>query len=328
MTGRDVYATPPSAPARHEAGVSRRSLLRLRPTRAWQAAVDFDGAASAAFDDRARADRAALRRAHAPVADVLADAVVAAPRAVGRIVHDMDARVDPPGPRVLDVLAADGDVALACAARGAEVEACDVAPSLVALGRERCAGASWRVADPLALPYADAAFDAAVSAFGVPLVPRIGSMLRELARVIRPGGTVVLTAWVPRGLPGGLAPFAEAIAPLPAGVRSPSAWGRADLARTRMEIAFEDVEIRTRTVTLEFETADALFAQLVPAAFDAEHRAALRPAFDRLLASSSNRPGAAVVDARYLVISGRRGPAREPARAAPRSRAAAPAGGG
>jgi SAM-dependent methyltransferase len=302
VTGRDVYATPPRAPARDAAGVSRRSLLGLRGSRFSRATVDFAGAAREVALDRDRADRRALRRACAPVAGVLADVA-----AVG------------PGTRVLDAFAADGDVALECVSRGAAVQAFDVAPSLVAAGSERCPQASWLVADPVALPYADSAFDVAVSAFGTVLVPRIGSALRELARVVRPGGAVLLSAWVPRGLPGGLVPFAEAIAPLPAGVRSPAAWGKADVARRRFETTFEDVEVRTRTVTLELGSPDALFAQLVPAAFDAERRAALRPAFDRLLASSSNLPGAAVVDARYLVVSGRRAPLRAAAREAPRS---------
>jgi SAM-dependent methyltransferase len=288
MEGRDAYRP---APRRVPAPVSRRAFLRLGFTPQARADIDYDGvtaAVRATWEDPARAP---LLRALEPVAQVAVDlAGVAA------------------GARVLDAGAGDGNVALLCAARGAEVDACDIAAAAVERGRERAAAAAtaapvrWRVADVQALPYADGAFDVVISAFGAALAPRARRAAAELARVLRPGGRLVLTAWVPRGLPGRLD---EHLA-LPDGVAAPTAWADEATARRRFEPHLDGIERRTRTVPLAFPDPGAMAAALGVAA-------PLRPAFDRLLAAQNNRPPAAEVDARYVVYAGDR---RASARAA------------
>jgi SAM-dependent methyltransferase len=200
------------------------------------------------------------------------------------------------GARVLDAGAGDGNVALACAARGADVDACDLAAGMVARGAARTGGSvRWTRADVQDLPYPDGAFDVVISAFGAALAPRARRTAAELARVLRPGGRLVLCAWVPRGLPGRLD---EHVA-LPDGVRPPSAWADEATARRRLEPHVEDLERRTRTVALAFPGADAMFAAFgLPAG--------VRPAFDRLLAAQNNRPPAAEVDARYVLYAAHR----------------------
>ena len=156
------------------------------------------------------------------------------------------------GERVLDVGAGDGNVALACAARGAEVDACDVADAMVARGRARSGdGVQWARADAQALPYADGAFDVVVSAFGAALAPRARRTANELGRVLRPGGRLVLAAWAPRGLPGRL----DEHVTLPDGVRPPSDWAEEETARRRFEPVLDGLERRSRTVALAFPDA-------------------------------------------------------------------------
>jgi SAM-dependent methyltransferase len=281
---RDVFARPP---ARSEPGISRRSLLRLGFTARARADIDYDGVTERVRAGWERDGHEPLLRAIEPAAEVLVEVAE-----VG------------PGQRVLDVGAGDGNVALACAERGADVDACDVAEAMVARGRARCGDrARWAQGDAQALPYADGAFDVVISAFGAALAPRARRTAHELARVLRPGGRLVLAAWAPRGLPGRLDEHVH----LPDGVRAPSDWADEETARRRLEPLLDGLERRSRTVALAFPDADAMFDALTrPLGLPEDGRAALRPAFDRLLAAQNNRPPAAEIDARYVLYAGRR----------------------
>jgi SAM-dependent methyltransferase len=234
----------------------------------------------------------ALLRQLEPAAELLADLSLVAP-----------------GKRVLDAAAGDGNVALAAARRGAEVDACDLSRRMTQRGRARCPAAFWRVADVQALPYDDGEFDAVLSSFGAQLAPDPRGAAAEIVRVARPGGFVALAAWVPRGLPGRMDELVEPLAPLPHGVPRPDRWGVEEVVRRRLGPLLEDLQVRTRTLPLRFDTAEAAFDAIVrPHPLHAEQREALRPDFERLLGSCNNRPPAVEIDARYLVAVGRRGP--------------------
>jgi SAM-dependent methyltransferase len=288
--GRDLYAHPPSAPDRAGARLSRRALLGLRMSGLAERDVDYDAAAQRARAVWERTGHEPLLRAIEPAADVVATLA------------------DPvPGARILDVGAGDGNAALACARRGAAVSACDPSGEMVRLGRARCGDrVEWRIGDAAELPYADASFDAAVSAFGAALAPDAGRAARELVRVVRPGGLVVLAAWVPRGLPGGLDEYVERIAPLPHGVPSPREWGVESVCRERLRPLLDELELRTRTIALRFDDADTAFAALAGATpLRQEERAQVRRYFDRLLAAANESRSAIEIRARYLVARGR-----------------------
>lgn len=276
MNGRDAYRPPPGRPPER---VSRRGLLRLGFSAKARADIDYDGVTARVRATFEGAEAQPLLRALEPVAGAAVElAGVAA------------------GQRVLDAGAGDGNVAAACLARGAEVDACDIAGAMVARGQERTGAAvRWARADVQALPYPDAAFDVVISTFGAALAPRARRAAAELARVLRPGGRLVISAWVPRGLPGRLDEHVE----LPDGIRPPSAWADEATAQRRFEPHVEELERRVRTVPLAFPDPDALFAALGA-------DPAVRPAFDRLLAAQNNRPPAAEVDARYVLYAGDR----------------------
>jgi demethylmenaquinone methyltransferase/2-methoxy-6-polyprenyl-1,4-benzoquinol methylase len=107
-----------------------------------------------------------------------------------------------PGDRVLDVATGTGDLALALAAYvrpGGEVVGCDFSEPMLARASSKArakapAGVemSFESADALALPYADDSFDAAAVGFGARNFSDLDGGLRELARVVRGGGRVVV----------------------------------------------------------------------------------------------------------------------------------------
>jgi len=107
------------------------------------------------------------------------------------------------GDRVLDAACGTGNALLAAAVRGAWVSGIDLAPRLVEVARERAARAGVeadvRVGDATALPFDDRVFDAAISVFGVIFAAPARDAASELLRVVRTGGRIVVTAWVPEG---------------------------------------------------------------------------------------------------------------------------------
>ena len=99
------------------------------------------------------------------------------------------------GERVLDVAAGTGTSSLALARKGARVVACDFSLGMLRAGARRAPARPSvpRVAgDALALPFADGAFDAVSISFGLRNLVDPDAGLRELLRVTRPGGRLVV----------------------------------------------------------------------------------------------------------------------------------------
>ena len=100
----------------------------------------------------------------------------------------------------LDVAAGPGGLGLAAARRGATVLATDWAPAMLAqfdskVRSEGLANAAARVMDAHALELDSDSFDVTGSQFGVMLVPDQALALREMVRVTKPGGRVLLIAY-------------------------------------------------------------------------------------------------------------------------------------
>jgi SAM-dependent methyltransferase len=167
-----------------------------------------------------------------------------------------------PGLELLDVATGTGNVALPAAAKGARVTGLDLTPELLAIARERAAAAGLEVefieGDAEALPFADESFDRVTSVFGAIFAPRHEVVAAELARVVRPGGSVTMTAWASHGFVGGMfGVMGKYMPPPPEGAGSPAAWGDEDHVRELLGANGLEVAIDSQEVPFTFDSIDS-----------------------------------------------------------------------
>ena len=163
-----------------------------------------------------------------------------------------------PGDRVLDACCGTGDLAIAAERRGGKVVGLDFSERMLERARRKSGTIEWVKGDALALPFAEGEFDVATVGFGVRNLDDLEGGLRELARVLRPGGKVaVLEITRPRGLlrpffrlwfdvlvpaAGKVLPGGKAYTYLPASVRRFP--GPEDLAALLVSAGFQEVRYR------------------------------------------------------------------------------------
>ena len=97
-----------------------------------------------------------------------------------------------PGDEVLDVATGTGDLAVELASRGATVVASDFSEEMLARARAKDPAITWEWANAQDLPYADGRFAAATVGFGARNFSDLPLGIAEMARVVRPGGRVVI----------------------------------------------------------------------------------------------------------------------------------------
>lgn len=150
------------------------------------------------------------------------------------------------GERVLDLGCGDGTTALPAAIAGAQVLGVDIAANLVAAGNARAQAAGlanvrFEQGDASDLSgIGDDQFDLVISMFGAMFAPRPDDVAREMVRVTKPGGRIVMGNWIP-GDPTLVAQILKISAaympPPPPGFVSPMSWGQEEVARARFEAA-------------------------------------------------------------------------------------------
>ena len=201
------------------------------------------------------------------------------------------------GERFLDVACGTGNAALIAARRGAEVTGVDLAERLVGVARERAAAeglaAEFLVGDAMDLPLPDAAFDVAVSIFGVIFVSDPPRAFAELMRVLRPGGRALVSAWLPEGAIHTAVGISMRAVAAATGGSSPPRFGWDDPERIRELAAAHGASAGFEDAEISFNAASA--EEFVAA--DEEHpmRVATRPLLER--AGTYDAVGAEVLEA-------------------------------
>jgi ubiquinone/menaquinone biosynthesis C-methylase UbiE len=136
--------------------------------------------------------------------------------------------------RVLDLGCGDGTTAIPLAQSGAEVVGIDIARNLVEAGNKRAAEAGlgrlkFQEGDASnLLEVADHSFDLTLSVFGAMFAPRPFDVAKEMVRVTKPGGRIVMGNWIP-GDPTFVSQLLKIsssfMPPPPEGFISPMTWG-------------------------------------------------------------------------------------------------------
>ena len=172
-----------------------------------------------------------------------------------------------PGARVLDLGCGDGTTALPAARLGADVLGVDIAGNLVAAGNQRAqaeglSNCRFQEGDASHLDdLADDSFDLVVSIFGAMFAPRPFDVAKEMVRVTRPGGRIVMGNWIP-GDPTLVAQILKISSsyspPPPEGFISPMTWGVEENVVERFAqagVPADRIDFSRETYTFEYPAA-------------------------------------------------------------------------
>ncbi len=175
------------------------------------------------------------------------------------------------GMKVLDLGCGDGTTALPSARLGADVLGVDIARNLVDAGNRRAQEAGlpnlrFQQGDATDLgDLPDRSFDLVVSIFGAMFAPKPADVAKEMVRVTRPGGRIVMGNWIPNDptFVAQLLKISSAYAPPPpAGFVSPMLWGVESEVTARFGaagIAPEKISFARETYTFNFADPPAAF---------------------------------------------------------------------
>lgn len=178
-----------------------------------------------------------------------------------------------PGMKVLDLGCGDGTTAIPAARLGADVQGVDIARNLVEAGNKRIReeglkNITIREGDATDLhDIADETFDLVVTIFGAMFAPKPNDVAKEMVRVTRRGGRIVMGNWIPNDptlVAQILTISSTYAAPPPAGFISPMLWGVESHITDRFVqagIAAENISFSRETYTFEAPYSPAAFVQ-------------------------------------------------------------------
>ena len=150
------------------------------------------------------------------------------------------------GDRLLDVGCGTGVVALTAAQVGAKVSGSDLTPELITRAKENAQisnlNIDFQVADVEDLPYQDNEFDFVLSQFGHMFAPSPEVAVKEMLRVLKPGGVIAFSTWPPELLTGRLFVLTGKYGPpSPKDISPPIMWGEVDIIKKRIGKNVRDI---------------------------------------------------------------------------------------
>jgi ubiquinone/menaquinone biosynthesis C-methylase UbiE len=196
------------------------------------------------------------------------------------------------GLRVLDLGCGDGTTALPAAILGADVLGVDIARNLVDAGNRRAAAqglANCRFVEGDACnldALSDQTFDVVLSVFGAMFAPKPFEVAKEMVRVTRPGGRIVMGNWIPNDptLVAQILKISSSYTPPPPdGFVSPMTWGVETNVIERFAaagVSVQQISFARDTFTFHFPGA--------PAAFVGEFRKYYGPTMNAFDAAENN----------------------------------------
>ena len=191
-----------------------------------------------------------------------------------------------PGDAVLDVACGTGVVAVTAARVGARVKGMDLSPVLLEDAKKNAAvidaPIEFTEGDAEALPYKDGEFDVVLSQFGHMFAPRPDVVVREMLRVLKPGGRIAFSTWPPELMIGlCFATVGRYLPPPPPGVSPPPQWGDPNIVRERLGAGVKDIE---------FHREELFFPALSPAHYRANMELTAGPVIKAVEMLSADPP--------------------------------------
>lgn len=219
---------------------------------------------------------------------------------------------------VLDVACGSGNATIPAAKTGAKTTGLDITPELLEAGKKAAAEAGveieWIVGDAQGLPFDDASFDVVTSVFGCMFAPDHRRTAEELARVLKPGGRMVLTAWRPEGNFGAMfRTIASHLPPPPEGFQPPPLWGNEEHVREIFEGTGIDLDLGPTEVEFTADSPEAYLDEMerdlppmvmARANMEPDKWDALRSDLQTLYAEMNESESAFSAPQEYLLIKG------------------------
>ncbi len=161
-----------------------------------------------------------------------------------------------PGSRLLDVACGAGQLTVPAAKTGIDVTGLDLAQNLVDQANERLQQEGLKAkavqGDAEDLPFADNEFDVTLSLIGAMFAPRPELVAKELLRVTKPGGTVVMGNWTPEGHVGQMFKVIGKHVPPPPIFPSPLQWGNREKLHERLGPGTSDLRVTSYLYPMKY----------------------------------------------------------------------------
>lgn len=175
--------------------------------------------------------------------------------------------------RFIDVACGPGTTSLLAAPLVRSVDALDFSPEMLRIARRNASDAgltnvTFHEGDGQDLPFSESSFDKGVSMFGVMFFPDRRRGMRELARVIRPGGKVLISSWAPIDMSSAMRTLFGALSAIDPSRKMPerdiSSLENPEVFRKELEESgFGSVTVEPVEMSLDFESPEAFWDGMV-----------------------------------------------------------------